>query len=311
MDSLTSPDETEDLPATLSPSGMLFEPEPDVASVGRPRKRGRIALYLALFWLGLLVLFAVLANVLPIHSPDTFVTNLPPKTPPRFSWTEPLGTDSLDRSVLSWLIFGARESLIIAVGSVVLASILGLIVGTIAGYFRGLVSSAIDVLLYAVLAVPAIVLLVAVASIGQRNTLSIIIVLGVIGAPFLARVVRTNTLSLANREYVQAAKALGSGSFRVIGREILPEVFFRVLPLQVLFAAYVVVAEASLSYLGFGLPPPSPSWGDMINSGSPFLASDPYLVFIPALCIVFTVASFTTIGDRLRRHFYAGESALG
>jgi peptide/nickel transport system permease protein len=266
--------------------------------------------WLAIGWLSLIVFLAIFADLLPLHAFDTFVNDLKPRTAPRFSFHEPLGTDVLGRSETTRLIYGAQQSLLIGIGSVALATVIGLVVGMAAGYFRGKVAAVLDVFLDAILAVPPLVLLIAFAAVGNRTIEGIIIAFGVVLSPITARVARANTILLENREYVLASRAVGSGHIRILTREILPEVLLRLLPIQFLMMGQVIVAEAALSFLGLGIPSPAPSWGSMINESRNFLDTQPYLVFVPAVCILLTVASFITIGDHIRRVSDTGQSAL-
>jgi peptide/nickel transport system permease protein len=296
-----APEEVDSRSAQTGPSA------PDLTATSeKPFKaRRQIALWLSVTWIGLVVFFVVFAGILPIPRYDVIIEGLRPRTAPYLGVPEFLGTDTLGRSVTSRLIYGARQSLIIGVASTVLAMVAGLTIGALAGYFRGVVDAAVSVLLDAVLSIPGLLLLIAIAAVGQRSVTTIVIGLAVLGVPTFARLSRATTLSLVDREHVVAARAMGARHHRIIVRELLPDVVLRLLSYAFFFMAAVIVVEASLSFLRLGVPPPNPSWGGMINDARPFLQSQPYLVFIPAACIVFTVASFTVIGDWLRRRFDA------
>jgi peptide/nickel transport system permease protein len=281
----------------------------DALSRRRPKERGRFSYYLALFWIGLVVLAAVFADLLPIRRFDVLISDLAPRTAPGFR-AELLGTDATGRSMLSRAIYGARESLTVALFALVIAMTIGLVLGILAGFFRGKVDGLIGVVLDAVLSIPALVLLLAVAAVGKRDLNTLVIGLGIVGIPTFARLGRATTLSLVDRDYVTAARVLGASNMRLMRRELLPEVVLRVSSFSFLFMAYVIVAEGSLSFLGLGVPPPQPSWGGMINDARPFLQTDPYLAFLPAACLLFTVAALTVVADRARRHFDASPSAL-
>jgi peptide/nickel transport system permease protein len=276
----------------------------------RRERRGRVALWLALAWIGLVIFVAVTADVLPIKPYDRIVAGLESRTPPGSSWSEPFGTDAIGRSTVSRLIYGARQSLIIGVGSVSVAMVIGLVVGATAGYFRGRFDAVVAVVLDALLSLPPLVLMLAVAAVGQRNLTTLIIGLTLITMPIFARLARANTVALARREHVTAARTLGARHSRIIFRELLPELVLRLSSYAFLMLAVVIVVEASLSFLRLGVPPPTPSWGGMVNDARPALETDPYLVFVPAACIVLTVISFTVVGDRARRRFDTRQSAL-
>jgi peptide/nickel transport system permease protein len=187
---------------------------------------------------------------------------------------------------------------------------LGILIGIVAGYAKGKTDETIGVVLDAVLSIPALVLLLAVASVGKRDLTTLIIGLGIVGIPSVARLTRGSTLSLADRDFIVAARVMGATKFRIMSRELLPNVLLRVAPFAFLFMAFVIVAEGSLSYLGLGVPPPAPSWGGMISGAQQFLQTKPYLLFVPAACMFFTVAAFTVVGDRASRHFDVRRSAL-
>lgn len=297
---------------------LAVGPEPGAGNAGRLdrqvratiKRRGELALWLACGWVAAVVLVAVFANFLPLRRDDLILFGLDPGLPPRLSWTEPLGTDALGRSVAARLAFGARESLIVAVTATLIAMSIGSLVGITSGFFRGRVDALLGVLLDAMLAIPPLVLLLAIASVGKRDVSTVILGLGVVGIPTFGRLARANTIARAKREYVLAARAMGAGNLRILLRELLPEVVLPVSSYGFLFLAHVIVVEATLSFVGLGVPPPKPSWGEMINEGQPYLASKPWLIFIPALCIVVTVVSLTVIGDHARRRFDVRGSAL-
>lgn len=300
-----------DAGATLPTTPEAFPP---AARVGYPTKRRRqprrdALLWCSAGWLVLIVLVAVFVDVLPLHRHDTVVTDLAPRTAPRLSFDEPLGTDGIGRSMLSRLAFGARQSLLAATLSTAIALFVGLTLGTLAGYFRKLVDELVSGAMEVLLALPGIVLLLAIASVGRRDMTTLVAGLAVIGVPSFTRLARANALSLADREFVSAAVAMGATHRRVLVREIVPMVVLRLSTFAVLFLAVVIVLEASLSFLGLGVPPPRPSWGAMVNEGRSQLAGHPQLVFIPAACIVFTVAAFQVVGDRLRRQFESPRGA--
>jgi peptide/nickel transport system permease protein len=296
---------------TEAPKGLKKVAVLDVEAAFRrpPKQRGRLMFWLAVGWIGLVLFGSLFANLLPLQRFDVIINNLDPRVAPAFR-AEFLGTDSIGRSVLSRLVFGARESMIVGAFSVAIAMTAGLVIGISAGFFRGKVDEVIGVGLDAVLSIPALVLLLAISAVGKRDITTLVIGLGIVGTPSFARLARASTLSLVDRDYVTAARVMGATNLRLMVRELLPNVVLRVSSFAFLFLAFVIVAEGSLSFLGLGIPPPQPSWGGMINDGRPYLETQPYLVFIPAACLFFTVAAFTVIGDRTRRHFDTRSSAL-
>lgn len=266
-----------------------------------PRRRAPIGVLLAATWLAIVVGAAVLADVLPLEQFDTRVTNLDPKTSPGLRWPEVLGTDSFGRSVVSRAIFGARQSLIIAGASVLLSIGFGVLLGTIAGYLGGRTARVITLLTDATLSIPGLVTVLAIAAVGRRDVPTVTVAFAVVSLPVVTRLARAHALALAKRPSIEAATALGATRFRIVMSEMLPDVLTRVSPLAFVLAGHVIVGSASLAFLGLGIPPPSPSWGAMINEGRRFLESDPHLVFVPAGLIFLSVVSFTVIGDHIRR----------
>jgi peptide/nickel transport system permease protein len=268
-----------------------------------------VIFWIAVTWIGLVVFVSIFASVLPLKGYDAIV-KLPPKTAPGLRG-EFLGTDVIGRSVLSRLVFGARDSMLISVIAVGIAMAAGLVIGIVAGFRRGAVDEVLGVVIDAVLSLPALVLLLALASVRPRSSTALVIGLGIVGTPAFARLARAATLSLVDRNFVIASRVMGASQLRLMVREILPSVILRVSSFAFLLMAFFIVAEGSLSYLGLGIPPPHPSWGGMITDGRPYLETKAYLVFIPAACMFFTVFAFTVVGDRARRHFDTRVSAFG
>lgn len=278
---------------------------------GRARTRkGRVGTCIAVVWLTLVVVAAVLADVLPLQRYDAIIPGFGTRVKPHLGWPEPLGTDNIGRSTLSRLVYGARVSLIVGVGSVTLALAVGILTGTMAGYLRGKVDLVVVVVLDTILSLPALVLLLAVASIGRRDLVTLVASLSFVMMPTAARLARARALVLAEQEHIVAARVLGASRRRVLFRELVPEVAVTVSSWAFLMLAIVIVAEGSLSFLGLGVPPPSPSWGGMVNDGRPFLETSPHLVFVPASCLLLTVMSLALLGDRARARLDDRASAL-
>lgn len=303
-------------PLSHEHSTLTHEQVPDVLSsidqlLTRPRKKkGRVALALSITWIVLVVSSAIFADLLPLRPSDAILQDISPRSGPRLSFNEPLGTDSLNRSTASRLVYGARQSLVVGLASVGMALIMGLVIGMTAGYFKRTVDTVISVFLDAMLAIPALVLLLAVGAVGKRDISTVVVGLAIVFTPTFARLARAHTIALAQREYISAARAMGAGHLRILLRELMPNVILPVSSYVFLVLGIAIVAEASLSFLGMGIPPPAPSWGGMVQAGRQFLETAPSLVFVPAVCLIFTVLSFTMVGDRARRHFDGGESAL-
>ncbi|HMG40256.1 MAG TPA: ABC transporter permease [Acidimicrobiales bacterium] len=271
------------------------------------RRRRRVAVWLAVGWLALVIGTALLADLLPLEPYDRIVRSLPPRSPIGLRLDEPLGTDGFGRSMASRLVYGARQSLLIAVVAASLAGAIGTVIGVVTGYMRGKVDETVGVLLDALLAFPALVLLMAIASIGRRDVTTVIVALSVLGVPGFARVARARTLALAEREFVMTARSMGATTWRIMFREILPNLMPVLLSVMLLVLAAFIVAEGTLSFVGLGVPPPQPSWGGMINEGRQSLRVAPQLIFTPAVCLVLTVMSFRVVGEWLGDRLDAGE----
>ncbi len=251
----------------------------------------------ALGWIALIALAAIFADMLPFHSP-TEMDMLSKRTlPDAAHW---LGTDQFGRDTFSRLIYGARISLTVGLLAPVIGVVVGGSLGMLAGYFRGpletLTVGGVDVLL----AFPPLVFALAVTTYLGQSVLNLTLVIGVLGIPAFTRVSRAVTLSLAEREFVMAARALGATDARILLREILPNVALPLLAFFLLGVAVTIVVEGALSFLGLGVPPPAPSWGSMIGEGRESLDMAPWLAFLPAGVMFATVLAFNVVGDSLR-----------
>ena len=298
---------TADVPGTTPPLWRRIVPFS--ASSGRPRRHGRAAFRLALGWLVLLITLALLANVLPLKGYDTpDFDNV--RQPPGLRFPEALGTDQLGRSMLSRLIFGARVSLAVGFISVGIGMIVGVTLGVLAGYFRKVTDGVINIITDTLLAIPPLVLLLGITVVLTPSLPNLIVGLAVLGTPTFIRLTRANTMTLARREFVAASAILGATRRRILWREIVPNVMIPVSAFCAEIVGVFIVAEASLSFLGLGVPPPQPSWGGMIADGYPDLATAPYLVLEPVVFMFLTVFSLKIVGDRMRARVDAREGVL-
>src|SRR3984957_4564720 len=236
-----------------------------IAPVARQRRLGPL-FWAAIGWMIFIFVAAALANVLPLPSP-TDMDMLERRAPA--SMRHGLGTAGLGRDELSRLIFGARISLTVGLCAPVIGIAIGGALGMLAGYFRGrfetLVVGSMDVLL----AFPPLILALAVTAYLGQSILNLTCILGVLGIPAFMRVARATTLSLARREFVIAAQALGASHARILLRELLPNVMLPLIAFFLLGVAVTIVVEGALSFLGLGVPPPISSWGSMIGGGPP------------------------------------------
>jgi peptide/nickel transport system permease protein len=249
----------------------------------------------------LVVIFAFGAVFAPWIAPhDPAHIDLPNRlqTPSAQHWA---GTDELGRDILSRLIWGARISLFVG-GSVVVGSLLlGLIIGSLAGYYGGGIDRFVNVVLMnAFLSFPGILIAIAFVAFRGPGIFNLILALSIGGWVGYARLVRAQVLAVREREFVEAARALGAGDVHIIVRHILPNIIQPVIVQAAIGMAGAVLAEATMSFLGLGVPPPTASWGSMLNDARSHLFDAPHLVLLPAVTVMLAVLAFNFIGDALR-----------
>ncbi len=249
----------------------------------------------------LVVVFIVFAMFAPWIAPqDPAFINLPARLE-RPSHAHIFGTDELGRDIFSRIVFGARISMLVG-GCVVLASLaLGLIIGSIAGYYGGGIDRFVNVILMnAFLSFPGILLAIAFVAFRGPGVFNLVLALSLGGWVGYARLVRGQVLAAREREFVEAARALGASDLRIVVRHILPNIIQPVIVQAAIGMAGAILAEATMSFLGLGVPPPTASWGTMLNDGRAHLFDAPHLVIFPALAVMLAVLSFNFIGDALR-----------
>src|SRR5579884_3030267 len=246
----------------------------------------------------LLVIFALFAPIIAQRNPAQLDLATRLEGPTRAHW---FGTDELGRDIFSRVIYGARISMLVG-GSVVVGSLfLGLIVGSIAGYYGGRVDRFVNVVVMnAFLSFPGILLAIAFVAFRGPGVFNLILALSLGGWVGYARLVRAQVLATREREYVEAARALGASDWRVITRHILPNIIQPVIVQAAIGMAGAILAEATMSFLGLGVAPPTASWGSMLNDARSHLFDAPHLVIFPALAVMLAVLAFNFIGDALR-----------
>jgi peptide/nickel transport system permease protein len=271
------------------------------------RRRVDVVFWLGMAWLTVVLGAAVLAPLLPLGNADDSVKGL---TAPIFASPEglggayPLGTNNYGLDVLARVVYGARTSLLVALLAVLIGTCVGGLVGLVSGFVRGTTDRVVGILSNALLAVPPLILLIALGTVLDPSVRSIAFALSLLTIPSMVRLARANTITVAQREYVLAARALGAGRLRLMLREVLPNVVLPVLSLAVVMISVLVVAEASLSFLGIGIEQPRPTWGNMIAEGQGgVMEQHPYIVVVPGICLFLTVFSFNLLGEKAQQRW--------
>ena len=253
---------------------------------------------------GALVVLAavVVAVAAPALAPGDPIKNslLDRLTPPTWGGEHPLGTDTLGRDVASRLLHGARVSLLVGFSAVLLAGASGVVLGLVSGWYRGWLDDVLMRLGDVQLAFPVLVLAVAVLAVLGASVVNLILVLGVTGWITYARIVRGEVLTLRERDFVAAARALSADDAWILRRHLLPNVLPPITVVATFSVARTIVAEASLSFLGLGIPAPAPSWGAMLDEGRNYITTGWWLALFPGLAILLLVLGINLVGDWLR-----------
>ncbi len=265
----------------------------------REFKKNRPAV-LGLYLMVALYLVMLLAPYLTSYDPTEIIDDIASVRHLAPSAEHLLGTDKYGRDVYTRILYGARISLSIGFIAVAISITLGTLVGAVSGYFGGIVDTVLMRLVDTLISFPRLVLLITVIALFEPSILVVVIVLGLTLWPSTARIVRSEVLSLREREFIEAARALGLGSPRIILRHIIPNVMGPVIVAATLGLGNIILIEAGLSFLGLSVQPPTPSWGVIINEGREFLLDAWWVSTFPGLAIVFTVVAFNLIGDGLR-----------
>jgi peptide/nickel transport system permease protein len=255
---------------------------------------------LALTGLTLVGFFMVVAIVGPFFAPHGATEQFSGQQLKDPSSAYPFGTDEFGRDVLSRLIHGARISFQVGIIAVGIAAAIGIMLGLVAGYFRGWVDSIISLFMDVLFAFPTILLAIALMTALGNSLSNVMIAIGLVNAPAFMRVVRGAVLSVRNTTYVEAAVVVGAGTGTIMRRHIFPNITAPLVVHASLAFAFAVLSEASLAFLGLGNKPPSPSWGSMVSSSYPVLQLAPWAAVFPGLAIALTVLGFNLLGDGLR-----------
>ncbi|MEY9943175.1 ABC transporter permease [Kitasatospora sp. GAS1066B] len=271
----------------------------------------------ALFGLGLIAFFVLAALLAPVltgisgHGPadtdgkaiDPYLGGLPRGSLGGMSPSHWLGVEPmLGRDIFARLLYGAQVSLLVAFSAAVLITAIGVLLGSLAGYFGGRVDAVISRFMDVMMSFPSLIFMIALLSVVKdaNRVLLLILVMTLFTWPYIARVIRGQTISLRHREYIEAARASGTGSVRILLTEILPNLTGTIIVYLTLAIPNLIGAEAGLTYLGVGVRPPTPSWGQMISDSVLYYKVDPMFFVLPCACLFLLVLTFTLLGDALR-----------
>lgn len=253
------------------------------------------SIYIILFFYAAAILAPILAPYDPAAIPDVMTNRyLPP------SWVHPFGTDEFGRDLFSRALYGARVSLSIGLLAMIIAKTVGTIYGSVSAYFGGIVDAILMRILDVWIAFPTFYLMLMLVGVFEANLLALILILGLTAWPGTARFIRGEILSLKNQQFTEAARAIGLPAYQIILKHLIPSALSPVLVTAALAVAGMIGAEAGLSYLGLGIRPPTPSWGNMVSAGKDNLLNAWWVAFFPGGLLTLTLISFSLLADGLR-----------
>ena len=258
--------------------------------------RNKLAV-VGLAMVAIVFLTAITAPVITPHDPQVQDLSNTLDEPSSAHW---LGTDENGRDQLSRIIYGSRIAVVVGLSAIFLALVIGVVLGSLSGYLGKAWDAVIMRVADIFFAFPLIIGAIVIVLVVGRGLMPVILALGIFSWATVARLLRSSILSVRESEYVEAARSLGAGKWRIVTRHVLPNSMAPVLVFAMVSVATAIVAEASLSYLGVGLPPDVPDWGNMISAGQKFFGYKDFLWFFPSMAVVFTVLGFVFVGDGLR-----------
>ena len=258
------------------------------------RDRGAL---ISLGFLSILVAMAAGAGLLPIEPMRQNILHAL-EAPSASNW---FGTDELGRDILARVIYGARTSLQTAGGAVAIAACIGIPMGLIAGYYGGWRDAVLMRMVDVLLALPGILFAMAIIAVLGRSQMAALVAVGITGIPNFARITRAQVLSLRSRDFVTAVEAFGASSQYAMFRTVLPNAWSPILVQAIVLASLAILLEAALAFLGIGVPPPTPSWGEMLRTGKNYLHEAPHYAILPGVALTLTILAFDTLGRALAR----------
>ncbi len=290
----------------------MIVPVEEDADDGRSAKRSLGAFFwIAVGFLAVIVLSALFADLLPLKDPsETFRGRSREGPTGEFFF----GNDNIGQDIFSRTIYGARVSVFVAGAATIIGIFFGSLIGLVAGYFRGRIDAILTSTVDLLLAFPALVLALALIIFfdneGDNRRFWLTVTLGLLSIAPIARIVRSSVIAYSDREFVQAARVLGARDGRIMFREVLPNVVPVILSYSLVFMAVLVVVESAIGFLGLSVPPPTPTWGDMISKGRNELEGSAHIALFPSGVLFLTVLSLNYVGDKLREFFDVRESII-
>lgn len=284
------------------------DPQEDQPIEKRRRRAVNIGFWLAVVWLVLLVVVAILGEALWfVDDPDQKNAEAIKEGP---SWDHWFGTGNFGQDVFSQVVIGARISLRVAFIATTISVVIGGTLGLLAGYLRGWVDSFVRLLINVTLSIPALLLVIFVVAVRGQSLTTVIAAVCILAIPALARVVRTSTLQIVERDFVRAAEVIGMRRTSILYSEVLPNVLPTMVSFALLTAGIILVVESTLAFLNLSVPPPAITWGSLIAEGRISFGDSSHLVFMPALVLFLTVLSLNFVGDHLLKRYDVRESML-
>ncbi|SEO70322.1 peptide/nickel transport system permease protein [Paenibacillus sophorae] len=259
----------------------------------KKNKRAIVGLWMVIIFVCIAIFARWLAPYDPIAQNMQIILNPP-------SLSHPFGTDEYGRDILSRVIYGAQISLMVGVVGVLISIVFGVALGTISGYFGGKADILIMRVMDVFMAFPSFLLALAIVSVLGPGMVNVMIAIGIFSIPAFARISRSSVMSVNNKEYIEAAKSMGSGHVRIIFKHVIPNSIAPIIVLSTMRIATAILTASGLSFLGMGAQPPTPELGAMLSSGRDYLRSDPHVSTIPGLAIMFMVLAFNMLGDGIR-----------
>jgi peptide/nickel transport system permease protein len=266
--------------------------------VWRRLKRNKGAMF-GLVIVCALILISIFADVFIDYDTQVTAMNVPERLQSP-SWQHPCGTDDMGRDIFLRILYGTRYSLSVGFVAVAISLAIGVSVGAIAGYFGGILEEVVMRIADMFASMPSIMVAIIVVAVLGNGMVNLMIAVGVSTIPFFIRITRASVLTVRNQEYIEAARAIGQSNFKIITLHVLPNCLSPIIVQASFFVGIAIITASSLSFLGLGIPIPTPEWGALLASGRKFMRSHAYITFFPGLAIMITVVALNMLGDGLR-----------